>query len=192
MGGLEKKKVMGERPGQGAGAGPTQHKYVLGVYIVGARNTHQLAGCCPCLFPGGSWPGPGQSSGGCSCVDVSVPGTPENPRPPTPVVSQLPLPTPTDPAPPRPSLSFGPQVPRILVQVTVWWPWAGTLGWEVWPGPVCPPRGGPWLMAPGGHCYRDGLWCGRVPLPGRHLHRELQPLQPVCGLRGRLGRDELQ
>ena len=102
------------------------------------------------------------------------------------------LPTPTDHAPPRPSLSFGPQVPRILVQVTVWWPRAGTLGWEVWPGPVCPPRGGPWLMAPGGHCYRDGLWCGRVPLPGRHLHRELQPLQPVCGLRGRLGRDELQ
>ena len=61
---------------------------------MGTRNTHQLASCCPCLFPGGSWPGPGQSSGGCSCVDVSVPGTPENPRPPAPAVSQLPLPTP--------------------------------------------------------------------------------------------------
>ena len=29
-------------------------------------------------------------------MDVSVPGTPENPRPPLPAVSQLPLPTPMD------------------------------------------------------------------------------------------------
>lgn len=49
---------------------------------MGAGSTHQSAGCCPCLFPGGSRPGHpqrggwGQCSGGCSCMDVNVLGTP--------------------------------------------------------------------------------------------------------------------
>lgn len=45
---------------------------------MGARVHTSSAGCGPCLFPGGSWPGHHrgggwrQPSGGCSCVDVSV------------------------------------------------------------------------------------------------------------------------
>ena len=53
----------------------------------------------------------------------------------------------TLPTHPRPGCAV---VPGILVQGTVWWPRAGTLGREVWPGPAWPARGGPWLMARAG------------------------------------------
>lgn len=52
---------------------------------MGAGSTHESAGCCPCLFPGGSRPGHPQRggwrqcSGGCSCVAVNALGTPGKP-----------------------------------------------------------------------------------------------------------------
>lgn len=68
---------------------------------------------------------------------------------------------------------------------------AGTLGREVWPGLAWPHGKAPALMALGGGTVVENGLCGVSSKAGPPA-LGTQPLQPVCGLRGRLGRDELQ
>ena len=116
----------------GAGDRPRQHKHIPGVYIVGARSTHQSAGRCPCLFPEGSRPGRHRRRraegvfgwlqlSGCQCA--GDPGkTCRPPRPPPPAPSQLPYssPWPTGWYP----WESGPRVASLSLHFGAPWPFS--------------------------------------------------------------------